>query len=208
MQISIRADSVEIEGYVNAVERKSKTLWSRMGQFIERICKGAFGKALKRNDNVRILLNHDPARDLGGQKDGNLELEEDNIGLHARAVITDEEVIWKARKGKLRGWSFGFMDREVELKQDEDGLPLRDVRDLDLIEVSLLDNTKTPAYDGTLVSVRSDDSVYFGEVFEDEIQVREEETREEAEVKEVPKQPEAEEINYDEWENLINDMKS
>lgn len=208
MQISIRADSVEIEGYVNAVERKSKTLWSRMGQFIERICKGAFGKALKRNDNVRILLNHDPSRDLGGQKDGNLELEEDNIGLHARAVITDEEVIQKARKGQLRGWSFGFMDREVELKQDEDGLPLRDVRDLDLIEVSLLDNTKTPAYDGTLVSVRSDDSVYFGEVFEDEIQVREEETREEAEVKEVPKQPEAEEINYDEWENLINDMKS
>jgi len=208
MQISIRADSVEIDGYVNAVERKSKTLWSRMGQFIERICKGAFGKALKRNDNVRILLNHDPSRDLGGQKDGNLELEEDNIGLHARAVITDEEVIRKARKGQLRGWSFGFMDREVELKQDEDGLPLRDVRDLDLIEVSLLDNTKTPAYDGTLVSVRSDDSVYFGEVFEDEIQVREEETREEAEVKEVPKQPEAEEINYDEWESLINDMKS
>lgn len=208
MQISIRADSVEIDGYVNAVERKSKRLWSRMGQFIERICKGAFGKALKRNDNVRILLNHDPSRDLGGQKDGNLELEEDNIGLHARAVITDEEVIRKARKGQLRGWSFGFMDREVELKQDEDGLPLRDVRDLDLIEVSLLDNTKTPAYDGTLVSVRSDDSVYFGEVFEDEIQVREEETREEAEVKEVPKQPEAEEINYDEWENLINDMKS
>lgn len=208
MQIQIRADSVEIEGYVNAVERKSKTLWSRMGQFIERICKGAFGKALKRNDNVRILLNHDPARDLGGQKDGNLELEEDNIGLHARAVITDEEVIRKARKGQLMGWSFGFMDREVELKQDEDGLPLRDVRDLDLIEVSLLDNTKTPAYDGTLVSVRSDDSVYFGEVFEDEIQVREDETREEAEVKEVPKQPEAEEINYDEWENLINDMKS
>ena len=205
MQIQIRADSVEIEGYVNAVERKSKTLWSRMGQFIERICKGAFGKALKRNDNVRILLNHDPVRDLGGQKDGNLELEEDNIGLHARAVITDEDVIRKARKGQLRGWSFGFMDREVELKQDEDGLPLRDVRDLDLIEVSLLDNTKTPAYDGTLVNVRAEESVLFGDIFEDEIQVREETTEE----TENPKQQEtAEEINYDEWENLINDMKS
>lgn len=209
MQIQIRADSVEIEGYVNAVERKSKTLWSRMGAFIERICKGAFGKALKRNDNVRILLNHNPNRDLGGQKDGNLELEEDNIGLHARAVITDEDVVKKARKGQLRGWSFGFKDREVELKQDEDGLPLRDVRDLELIEVSLLDNTKTPAYDGTLINVRSEESILFGDIFEDEIQVREEETREEAEVKEVPKQPEAEEkINYDEWENLINDMKS
>ena len=58
MQIRIRADSVEIDGYVNAVERNSKPLWSRMGQFVERICAGAFAKALERNDNVEILLNH------------------------------------------------------------------------------------------------------------------------------------------------------
>ena len=71
MEIRIRENCVEIEGYVNAVERASKPLWSRMGQFIERICKGAFSKALDRNDNVRILLNHNPERDLGGTKDGN-----------------------------------------------------------------------------------------------------------------------------------------
>ena len=74
MQIRIRADSVEIDGYVNAIERNSKPLWSRVGQFVERICKGAFASALTRNDDVRILLNHDESRDLGGQKDGNLEL--------------------------------------------------------------------------------------------------------------------------------------
>ena len=66
MNIRVRGDSVEIDGYVNSIERNSKPLWSRMGQFIERICKGAFGKALERNDNVRILLNHDKSRDLGG----------------------------------------------------------------------------------------------------------------------------------------------
>ena len=123
MQIRVRGDSVEIEGYVNAVERKSKPLWSEVGQFIERICKGAFKKALSRNDNVRLLLNHDPNRDLGGTKDGNLELEEDNIGLHARATITDPDVVSKARNGQLRGWSFGFTDRDVEQKRDEDGFP-------------------------------------------------------------------------------------
>ena len=69
---------------------------SRIGQFIERICKGAFKRAIERNDNVRILLNHDWCRDLGGTKDGNLELHEDNIGLHARATITDKEVIIEA----------------------------------------------------------------------------------------------------------------
>ena len=213
MQIRIKGNSVEIEGYVNAVERKSKPLWSRMGQFLERICKGAFNKALSRNDNVRILLNHDWDRDLGGQKDGNLELCEDTIGLRARATITDPEVVQKAKDGKLVGWSFGFYDRDVLCHTDEDGMPLRDVRDLDLEEVSLLDDTKIPAYDGTLVMVRedSDKSIYFSETFADEIQIREEseEIREEP-TEEVPKQQETVEknINYDEWDSLIADMKN
>lgn len=206
MEIRIRENCVEIEGYVNAVERASKPLWSRMGQFIERICKGAFSKALDRNDNVRILLNHNPERDLGGTKDGNLELNEDNIGLHARACITDEEVVKKARNGELVGWSFGFCDRDVENKY-EDGMPLRLVRDLDLAEVSLLDRTKIPAYDGTLVCVRSDESsMFYGETFEDEMNIREE--RAEEPIKEEPNQAEpVKEINYAEWESLIADMK-
>ena len=208
MLIRIRADSVEIDGYVNAVERKSKPLWSRMGQFIERICKGAFARALKRNDDVKILLNHDPSRVLGSTKQGNLELEEDNIGLRARATITDPEVVRKARQGDLVGWSFGFYDREVEQRKDEDGMPLRNVKDLDLEEVSLLDRSTTPAYDGTLVMVRSDEkSVFYGETFADEMQIREAEE----ENKEVPKHEsethEEIKVNYDEYDKLIEDMK-
>ena len=209
MQIRVKGDSVEIEGYVNAVERKSRPLMSRMGQFIERICKGAFKRALARNDNVKLLLNHDEGRVLGGTKEGNLELVEDNIGLHARAVINDAEVAQKARNGDLVGWSFGFNDVKdgVIQKRDEDGFPLRDVKDLDLQEVSILDRSKTPAYDGTLVAVRSEEnSIFFGEIFSDEIQLRElpEETQDD-----VPKQQETveENINYDEWDSLIADMK-
>lgn len=140
---------------------------SRIGQFIERICKGAFKKAIERNNNVRILLNHDWCRDLGGTKEGNLELYEDNIGLHARATITDRDVIDKAREGSLIGWSFGFKDREVE-NSVEQGVPIRDVRDLDLYEVSILDSTREPAYEGTLISVRSDEEYqYYSEPFLD-----------------------------------------
>ena len=202
MQITIRADSVELEGYVNSIERKSKPLWSRIGQFVERICKGAFKRALERNDNVRIMLNH--TKDIGGQKDGNLELYEDAIGLHARATITDPEVIDKAKEGRLVGWSCGFYDREVEQKRDENGYPLRDVIDLDLEEVSILDDRTTPAYDGTLVSVRSDDkSIYYGESFTDEIQLREERTED------VPKQQETVEKDkhYEEYKQLLEEMK-
>ena len=163
-KIKIRADSVEIEGYVNAVERASKPLWSRIGRFIERICSGAFKKALTRADDVAILLNHDWKRQLGSTKQGNLQLEEDAIGLHARAVITDPEVVEDARRGNLVGWSFGFQDRDVENAM-EDGLPLRKVRDLDLKEVSLLNRKMTPAYNGTLVTTRAVDG-------EEEIQFR------------------------------------
>lgn len=204
MQILIRAESVEIDGYVNSVERKSRPLMSRMGKFVERICKGAFKRSLERDDDVQLLLNHDPSRVLATTKDGSLKLSEDNIGLRARATITDPEVIAKARNGDLSGWSFGFMDRDVENKHDEDGMPLRNVRELDLKEVSLLDRTKTPAYDGTLIAVRADESeLFYGECFADEINIRE--------LEEEPKQqenPVDKEINYDEFDKLIADMKN
>ena len=204
MQIRIKGDSVEIEGYVNAIERKSKPLWSRMGQFVERICKGAFKRALNRAEDVRILLNHDCNRDLGGIKDGNLELEEDSIGLHARATINDADVVNKAKNGDLVGWSFGFCDRDVENKRDEDGFPLRDVKDLDLVEVSLLDRTKTPAYDGTLVCVRADENpIMYGEATEDEVNIRSEE--------EIPQEKPVEIIkdkNLDKYKQLVKDMKN
>lgn len=209
MQIRVRGDCVEIEGYVNAVERKSRPLMSRMGQFIEKICKGAFRSALTRNNDVKLLLNHDPSRVLATTRDKSLELNEDNIGLHARAIVHDAEVAQKARNGDFVGWSFGFYDKDVEMKRDEDGFPLRNVRDLDLDEVSILDNTKTPAYDGTLVAVRAEEnSIFYGETFSDGIQLREmpEETEDS-----VPKQQETVEeknINYDEANALIQDMKN
>lgn len=213
MKVSIRADSVLIEGYVNAIERDSKPLMSRIGQFIERICKGAFSKALKRNDDVHVLLNHDWTRDLGSTKQGNLELKEDNIGLHARAVITDSDVVQKARQGDLVGWSFGFQDREVEQGMEK-GLPLRSVKDLDLFEVSILDRTKSPAYDGTLIMARSeDDTQFYGEAFLDELEIREEQTEETEEIRNE-NQPQLEEhpeaiktIDYSKYEEMISQMK-
>lgn len=173
MKINIREDRVEVEGYVNAIERYSKPLMSRVGRFIERICKGAFAKAIKRNKDIHILLNHDWNRDLGSTAKGNLELVEDNIGLRVRACITDEDVVKKARNGELVGWSFGFSDRDVVNSVDSSGMPTRSVKDLDLYEVSILDRRKIPAYEGTLISARSEtDEIHFrGDDFIDEIEI-------------------------------------
>ena len=190
MKIILRSDSVTIEGYVNAVERNSKPLNERGVLFIEKIGAGAFGRAIKRAKDIRILLNHRADRDLGGIKDGNLELEEDNIGLKAKATITDPEVIEQARRGDLVGWSFGFMDKDVEqLTDSETGLPLRKVKDLILEEVSILNRLHTPAYNGTLVSVREVDGeierVNISDSYEDEIETTDETTLSEEVVEEV-----------------------
>lgn len=197
MQINIRNDSVEISGYVNAVERNSKPLMSRVGRFIERICKGAFTSAIKRNDDIHVLLNHNWQRDLGSTKAGNLELTEDNIGLHARAVINDPEVIQKARNGDLVGWSFGFCDRDV-LEEREKDLPLRIVRDLDLYEVSILDRTKSPAYEGTLIMARSEDVQFYGAPMITDLEIRDDSEHDDVENRE---------IDYSKYEKIIEEIK-
>lgn len=203
MQIRFLEESVEISGYVNAVERNSKPLLSRIGKFVERICKGAFSSALRRNDDVLLLLNHDRERVLASQRRGNLELHEDNIGLHAVAMVTDPEVVAEARNGELVGWSFGFFDTEdgVEMGYDEDtGLPVRKVRDLDLLEVSVLDRNMSPAYEGTLVMARSADEkdVFIGENCSEDPEERSEEQ---------PIQTESEAIDYTIYEGWIREMK-
>lgn len=214
MEVRINRDSVEISGYVNAIERNSKPLMSRIGQFIERICKGAFKNALKRNDDVHILLNHDWNRDLGSTKQGNLELEEDNIGLKARATITDKAVIQKARDGDLVGWSFGFEDRDV-VRTIENGMTMRAVKDLDLHEVSILDRTKTPAYEGTLITARSENTkLQFrsepfidGEVVTQRCDDDESFEKRETESKQEQITPEQKPIDYTKYEKMIDEMK-
>lgn len=160
MNIEVRNDSVVISGYVNAVERWSKPLRGNlrgmMLRFIEKIKAGAFKNALKRNDSVKVLLNHNPDRELANTNNGTAILEEDNIGLRAEVTITDPEVVEKARNGKLVGWSFGFYSNSDEVSQ-EATIATRTVSDMDLVEVSILDDTKSPAYYGTSIETRSDD---------------------------------------------------
>ena len=215
MKINIREDSVEIDGYVNAVERLSKPLNSRIGKFRERIKAGAFQRAIERNDDIHVLLNHDINRDLGSTKQGNLDLHEDNIGLRAKATITDAEVVEKAKRGDLVGWSFGFSDRDVE-STEENGIYTRNVKDLDLFEVSILDRSKVPAYDGTIIQARdtNGDPVHLntGEVMaDDKPEITEEKpadkTEEEAQNTRDNSEEKNSTIDYGEWEKLIAELK-
>lgn len=209
MKIIIRADHVHIEGYVNAVERLSKPITERLGTFRERVKAGTFKKALKKASDVRILLNHKEDRDLGGIKDGNLKLEEDAIGLRAEADIYDKEVMKDAKAGNLVGWSFGFFPVESR-DTSEDGMPIKELSEIDLREVSLLNKSHTPAYDGTLVAVRdNEEKMIIGEsMIADEMEIREESPENEAQEDqpETPKEVSSE--YFARYKSMIAEMKA
>ena len=157
MKIEVRNNTVVIDGYVNSTERLSKPLWGRSGRFVEKVMSGCFSRAIERNNDIKCLLNHNWDRVLGDTLT-NVKLTEDNIGLRFNATIDDSEVVNKALNGELTGFSFGFRDIDVENSVDNDsGLPMRNLKDIELYEVSILDRSKTPAYNGTLVSVRSEE---------------------------------------------------
>lgn len=156
MRIELRADSVLIEGYVNAVARDSRPMRDKKtGQrFVEQIVPGAFKRALEQNE-VDLLLDHDENRKLGSTQT-NLELCEDAIGLRARAEITDPEVVQKARDKKLRGWSFGFYERDASEEDLPNSMKRRYIEDMQLVEVSLIDERKIPCYAGTSIETRAE----------------------------------------------------
>lgn len=155
MRIEVRSDSVLIDGYVNAVARDSRPLRDKNGQrYVEQIVPGVFKRALHKNE-VKLLLNHDESRELGSTET-NLTLQEDAIGLRATAEITDAEVVEKAKAGKLRGWSFGFYEKDASEEDVSNNLKRRFVEEMILVEVSIIDERKIPCYEGTSIETRAE----------------------------------------------------
>lgn len=150
MKIEIRENGLNLEGYINVSERPSKPLRDSEGQFIEVVREGVMGRAIQRR-KIKLLFNHDWNRELG-DTNSNLQLQEDSIGLRFRAFITDSEVIEKAKKGLLKGCSFGFRALK-QSKENINGICKRYLEDIELFEVSLLD--REPAYSGCLAEIRS-----------------------------------------------------
>lgn len=156
MKIQVRNDKVIIDGYVNAVDRFSKVLYDKRGQFIEKILPSVFRRAIEKNPSIKVLLDHDYDIELANTKNNTATLYEDNIGLRAIVEITDADVIEKAKNKKLRGWSFGFICNKEDEIINKNGIRERSVRDMDLFEVSIIDDKKIPAYIGTSIEMRDE----------------------------------------------------
>ena len=158
MKIEIRADGAHISGYVNVTEKKSRPVITPRGKVIEEIEPRAFEKAIERAGNVYVTVDHDETHIYANTSDGTCKLYEDDIGLHADVVTTDPDLIEIARKGKIKGWSFGMFNVQDEIEPRADDLPIRHVKSLDLDHLTLVVK-KAPIYSATSVEVRADAEV-------------------------------------------------
>lgn len=155
MNIEIRADGCHISGYVNVTGKLSRPVITPHGKCVEVIEERAFERAISRAGNLTVTVDHEEGHIYASSNDGTLSLYEDNIGLHADVLITDEHLIDIAKKGKIRGWSFGMINVVDALEERAGELPLRRISDLDLDHLTLVVK-KRPVYAATSVEVRAD----------------------------------------------------
>ena len=74
-----------------------------------------------------------------------------------------ERTVKAAEEKRLRGWSFGFRKPREE-RAEENGMSIRKISDLELTEVSIIDNKMKPWYNSTTIEARAEG--------ENEIEVR------------------------------------
>ena len=99
------------------------------------IRKGAFLAALERASEVPLLWQH-----KAGAVIGRIEhLSEDERGLRVIASVGDERASKLLGSGKVNGLSFGYRVREAKAAGS-----LRELVELDLVEVSLVANPMQP----------------------------------------------------------------
>lgn len=157
MQAELRADGLHISGYVNVPGRQSRPVITRKhGKVIEVIEQRAFERAIAKAKDIQMLLDHNHGRVLAAVSSNTLSVKEDEIGLRAEAVVTDEEVIEAAKKRKLKGWSFNMKNAKDTIEERAEGLPIRHVHDFDMDEITLVLN-KVPAYSSTSIELRTED---------------------------------------------------
>lgn len=160
MKIEVRSDCIILDGYVNAVGRDSRVITTPNGKFVEQIAPGTFKKAIERATNIVLLLNHKKDRKLGSTEEQTVELFEDNIGLRAICTVRDKEVMEKGKQNKLKGWSFGMhVLNEAKMEERAEGVPRRHVTEIELEEISIIDDQMVPVYFGTSVEVRAEEDV-------------------------------------------------
>lgn len=96
--------------------------------------------------------NHNDAKELMGTI---THLEERQFGLYFRADISQapsaQDIAIKAREGHLNEVSIGFIPRETDVIEMDDGRRVLEINEIELIEISLVTRAANPLAQVTLV---------------------------------------------------------
>jgi HK97 family phage prohead protease len=132
------------------------SLSENLGGFREIIKPSAVDRTLTEALDVRALADHDSGKVLGRTRAGTLQLRKDTRGLSV-SIEPDPEISYArdlmraVARGDISGMSFGFRVLEDDWREDpETGMPIRDVLDMRVSEVSVV---AFPAYPATDVKV-------------------------------------------------------
>lgn len=142
--------TVSVRGYAAMWDKEADGL-----PFREVIKRGAFKRSLDRGDDVFLLINHDTDMiPLARRSAGTLALEEDEVGLRFEAQLDPSNPVAASllsalRRGDIDKCSFAFRVAENGSRKNGDGV--RELRDLDLFECSIV---SWPAYSATTVGLR------------------------------------------------------
>lgn len=144
----------KLDGYA-AVFNSETELWPGMREVIR---PGAFARTIKNKTDVRVLFNHEVSRVLARTKNATLALDEDEHGLHYRAILNSKDaeamsLHAKVARGDVDQSSFAF---EIDGKDGEkftavEGGRMREVTRAKLYDVSPV---TFPAYEDTEVMAR------------------------------------------------------
>tara|TARA_R110000824_G_scaffold161138_1_gene336340 strand:+ start:3645 stop:4223 length:579 start_codon:yes stop_codon:yes gene_type:complete len=126
-----------------------------LGRFDEVVEAGAFTRALDEGQDVRALIDHDPAKIIGRSKNGTLEMREDSHGLFTRIHLPDtqeaRDLATLVERGDLDAMSFGFTV-QADRWESKEGRNTRYISDVDLYDISVV---SFPASISTEVALRS-----------------------------------------------------
>ena len=148
----------KIRGYAARFDEQSHILRDDRGRvFNEIISPGAFTNSLNAGEDIRALVDHDPAKIIGRTSAGTLTLRQDDKGLAFECELPDtsygRDLAISMQRGDIKGCSFGmFVKDNVWSAPDSKGVQLRTLKEISLFEVTV---TSMPAYPTSSAQLRS-----------------------------------------------------
>lgn len=153
MKLEEREDkSPRLVGYAVRYNALSQDL----GGFKERFLPHSFARSLENGPDILALIQHDMTKVMGRRSSGTLQAEDDAFGVKVKIDPPNTsfslDIQESVRRKDVVGMSFAFESIEEEMVREGDGW-VREVRDADLYEVSIVTN---PAYLQSKIKIRSE----------------------------------------------------